>query len=221
MARVAAEAHQRRTQAERRNGSEDALLSAAAELIAERGIDRSTLASIGERAGTSRGLPTHYFGTKDALVEQLAARIQDDILERTLDAVSRQPGEPAEVSGLDVIRLSVDTYLELFERPTAEVRALIVMWGATFPAEAAIDGMRQADQRNYDGWAELVTVGQQDGSVRPDIEAGPTAVLLTGMIRGVAALLLTDSEITDMRHVRETCRTWITAALAPPPPAGP
>ena len=69
---MAAEAPQRRTQAERRNGSEDALLAAAAELIAERGIDRSTLAGIGERAGTSRGLPTHYFIGRDGKIRDLA-----------------------------------------------------------------------------------------------------------------------------------------------------
>ena len=212
---MAAGAHHRRTQAERRSGSEDALLAAAAELIAERGIDRSTLASIGERAGTSRGLPTHYFGTKDALVEQLAERVQDEIWERMLDVVSERPGAPDEVSALEFIRLSVDTYLGLFERPTADVRALIVMWGATFPAEAAIDGMRKADRRNYEGWAELVAAGQDDGSIRGDVEPGPVAVLLTGMIRGIAALLLTDSDVTDMRRVRETCHAWITAALAP------
>jgi AcrR family transcriptional regulator len=212
---VAAEAPQRRTQAERRNGSEDALLAAAAELIAERGIDRSTLAGIGERAGTSRGLPTHYFGTKDALVEQLAERVQDDIQTRMLDTIAERPGAPDEISGLERIRLSVDIYLELFEHPTSAVRALIVMWGATFPSEAAIGGMTAADRRNYEGWAELVTTGQNDGSVRTDVEAGPTAVLLTGMIRGVAALLLTDSDLTDMRQVRATCHAWITAALAP------
>ena len=44
----------RRTQAERRAASEAALLSAAAELIAERGFERTSLRSIGARAGTSR-----------------------------------------------------------------------------------------------------------------------------------------------------------------------
>ena len=212
---MVAEARRRRTQAERHNGSEHALLAAAAELIAERGIDRSTLASIGERAGTSRGLPTHYFKTKDALVEQLAERVQDYIQERMHDVARDRPGDPGDITGLDLIRLSVDTYLELFEHPSAEVRALIVMWGATFPSEAAIAGMQRADRRNYEGWAELVTTGQHDGSVRSDAEAGPVAVLLTGMIRGVAALLLTDSDITDMGRVRATCQTWITAALDP------
>jgi len=42
-------------------------------------------------------------------------------------------------------------------------------------------------------------------------------VLLTGMIRGIAALPITDSDITDMRRVREACHAWITAAQTPTP----
>jgi len=42
-------------------------------------------------------------------------------------------------------------------------------------------------------------------------------VVLTGMISGIAALLITDSDITDMRRVREACHAWITAALTPTP----
>ncbi len=41
-------------QAQRRSESEEALFDAAAEVIAERGTDRASLASIGERAGGSR-----------------------------------------------------------------------------------------------------------------------------------------------------------------------
>jgi hypothetical protein len=135
-----------------------------------------------------------------------------------LDTIAQRPGAPDDITGLERIRLSVDIYLERFEHPTAAVRALIVLWGATFPSEAAIGGMTEADRRNHEGWSELVRVGQHDGSVRPDIDAGATAVLLTGMIRGVAALLLTGSGLTDMRQVRATCQALITAALAPATP---
>src|SRR5262245_25666186 len=86
----------RRTQAERRSQSEGALLDAAAELIAERGVEGTSLASIGERAGVSRGLPTHHFGSKDALVARLARRAQNGIrraTQRTLDQARRSIDE--------------------------------------------------------------------------------------------------------------------------------
>ena len=64
--------------------------------------------------------------------------------------------------GLDLVRVSIDAYLELFEHPTANDRVLIVTWGATFPSESSIEGMLDADRRAYEGWADLIRRGQQD-----------------------------------------------------------
>ena len=208
---------QRRTQAERRSDSEEALLNAAAELIAERGVDRASLASIGQSAGTSRGLPTHHFGSKDVLVARLARRVQEHVVASVLESLEqRAHRKPEQVAALDLLRTTLDTYLELFENPTPDERALIVMWGATFPSNASIGGMLEADRRSYDGWADLIRHGQEDGSIRADVDATSAAVALFGLMRGVAALLLTESDIIDMRNVRATCDRWIVAALAPP-----
>jgi AcrR family transcriptional regulator len=200
-------AEERRTQAQRRSRSEEALLDAAAELIAERGMDRASLAGIGERAGVSRGLPTHHFGSKDGLIARLAERAQEHIRSALEDRVTQ-------VSALELVRTTVDAYLELFERPTAEVRALLVMWGSTFPSSASVAGMIEAERRSYAGLSELIATGVTDGSICPDADPTASAALLFGMMRGIAALLLTDSELTDMRRVRTTCQDWITKSLA-------
>jgi AcrR family transcriptional regulator len=205
----------RRTQVERRRDSERALLAAATEVIAERGVEGASLAVIGERAGTSRGLPTHHFGSKDALVARVADRAQDRLSEVMLAAIERSRRHAEEMPGLDLVRSSVDTYLELFEHPTAEDRVLIVMWGATFPSQSSIEGMLDADRRAYAGWADLIVRGQDDGSIRSDADPTASAVLLHGMLRGVAALLLTESSYTDMTSVRGTVDAWISGALAP------
>ncbi|MHB1775888.1 MAG: TetR/AcrR family transcriptional regulator [Acidimicrobiales bacterium] len=202
---------ERLTQAERRGRSEEALLDAAAELIAERGVDRASLALIGERAGLSRGLPTHHFGSKDTLVARLAARAQDRIADVMTAVAELRAGT---LSGLDVIDVTVDSYLALFEDPDPDVRALLVMWGSTFPSLSSVAGMVEAERRSYDGLSEVIADGQRDGSIRPDVDPAGAAVLLLGMIRGIAALELTDSSITDMRRVRQTCRDWVTRSLA-------
>jgi AcrR family transcriptional regulator len=205
----------RRTQAERRNRSEDALLDAAAGLVAERGVDRASLAGIGERAGVSRGLPTHHFGTKDELVARLAERAQDRIERAMEEAAKLRHGRLRdEMTGLELVQLTVDSYLELFSDPSPYHRALLVMWGSTFPSGTGVAGMAEAERRSYDGLAGVIERGQQDRSIRPDVEPVAAAVLLLGTIRGVAALLLTDSAIVEMGQVRETCRTFITHGLA-------
>jgi AcrR family transcriptional regulator len=215
---MAERAPERRTQAERRSASEEALIRAAAELIAERGIAGASLASIGERAGTSRGLPTHHFGSKDVLVARVAQHAQDRLEAAAISSLERTQ-RIDEAGALERVRTMVATYLTLFEHPSPEVRALIVMWGATFPAESSIDGMLEADQRGYRGWADLIMRGQHDGSIRSDVDPIGTAVLLLGFLRGVAALVLTESSIVDMSNIRAICDDWITAALAGTPPA--
>jgi AcrR family transcriptional regulator len=205
----------RRTQVERRQESERALVAAAAEVIAERGVEGASLATIGERAGTSRGLATFHFGSKDALVARVAAAAQDRLTEVMLAAVGPSSDGALDIPGLEWLRASVDTYLALVEHPSAEDRVLIVMWGATFPSQSSIEGMLDADRRAYDGWAGLIERGQRDGSIRMDVDARASAVILHGMLRGVAALLLTESAYTDMTSVRATVDRWIEAALEP------
>lgn len=189
-------------------------MAAAAEIIAERGINGASLATIGGRAGTSKTLATFHFGSKDALIARVARSAQDRITDVLLAAFEKSQLDPAQVTGLEALRTSVDTYLELFDHPTPEDRVLIVMWGATFPSESSIEGMLDADQRAYDGWAALIGRGQHDGSIRPDLDAAASAVVLHGLLRGVAALLLTESDYTDMTSVRATVDTWITSVLA-------
>lgn len=203
----------RRTQAERRSQAEDKLLDAAAELIADRGVQGASLASIGGRAGVSRGLPTHHFGSKEALVATLATRAQGRIGEEILAAQRRQAGRSGELSALEQVFTTVDAYLEMFEDPTPDLRALLVMWGSTFPSSASVDGMADAERRSYEGLSQLIVTGQQDGSVRADVDPAATAVVLHGLMRGVAALLLSDGGSVDTANVRRTCHDWISSAL--------
>ncbi len=75
--------------------------------------------------------------------------------------------------------------------------------------------MADAERRSYEGLSQLIAAGQQDGSVRTDVDPIATAVLLHGLMRGLAALRLTDSGLTDMRGVRRASREWISLSLAP------
>jgi AcrR family transcriptional regulator len=206
---------ERQSQAERRNRSEDALLDAAAELVAERGVQGASLASIGGRAGLSRGLPTHHFGSKDALVARLAQRTQSEIAEEMQERERQYAARTGTLTSLDEILLTVDSYLEMFEDPTPDQRALLVMWGSTFPSAASVDGMAEAERNSYEGLSRIIIAGQREGSIRPGVDPIATAVLLHGLMRGLAALRLTDRGRTNMGGVRQACHDWVRAALAP------
>src|SRR5207245_1194918 len=110
--RVTATAHpRRRTQAERRAASEAALLRAAAELIAERGFERTSLRGIGARAGTSREMPAYHFGSKEGLISRLADRAHERTLEATAEALGCTDRRIEELSALEALRVTIETYL--------------------------------------------------------------------------------------------------------------
>ena len=83
LARVAAPAARRRGPGSTENGqrSRDRVLSAAADLIAEAGIDQVRVAEIARRAGMSSGQVMYYFASKEhILLETLAWRDHQDIM---------------------------------------------------------------------------------------------------------------------------------------------
>ena len=199
----------RRTQADRRHEAEEALLDAAAELFAEHGVTQASLAQIGERAGYSRGLANHHFGSKDALVDRLARRSQ----ERFFRALAQVDAD----TGRDGIVRMVEAYLSHFEEPTAEGRSLLVMWGATFPGRASVAGFVEADQRARDAVAAWVVRGQEDGSVAPEVEPAAFAAALLGLVRGVAAQQLAEPGAVDAQRLRAQCRRLVELGLGAGP----
>ena len=66
----------RRTQAQRRTQAEERLVEASIDLINSGGTQAVTLAQVGVRAGYSRGIVTHHFGTRDKLLQAVAQQLQ-------------------------------------------------------------------------------------------------------------------------------------------------
>lgn len=75
LARPYSRGRSRRTQAERRAAAIERMLDAAITLISETGYRGTTLAEIGHRAGYSRGLAHHYFGSKLGLMRAVAKEL--------------------------------------------------------------------------------------------------------------------------------------------------
>ena len=205
----------RRTQAERRIAAKDGLLGAAAELFAAQGVAETSLAQIGERAGYSRGLANHHFGSKSELIERLAQRVQTAFT----DALQISESDNALETILHIVR----TYVGHSEALSSELRALFILWGASFPAESSVIGMAEADARTRATLATWVERGQVDGSVSTDVQPGAVAAVLIGTLRGVVAQRLVDPEAFDLAAVQAECERMVSAGLTPsePPTAKP
>jgi AcrR family transcriptional regulator len=185
----------KRTQAERRAEAERRVLEAAAQIVAERGIDGVTLAEAGERAGYSRGLPGHYFGSKDEMLAAMAESIIEEFGEARR---TRQRGK----TGLASLMAAIDAY---FERPAmgaAKVRAFtaVLMGAAHKPALA--QAVADFNRDTATDLGRLIQTGIEAGDIRPDLDPRTQALILMASLRGIMAQWVLDPDGIDLAQVR-------------------
>ena len=80
-----------RPQGGQRQQGRSALLRAARELMAEKGLPRVTVREVAERAGVGAALVNYYFGSKAGLLDAIVQQHAEDVRRRLHEAVSR-PG---------------------------------------------------------------------------------------------------------------------------------
>ncbi|MDQ0809997.1 AcrR family transcriptional regulator [Streptomyces sp. B3I7] len=188
-----------RTQKQRRDEAESALLNAAAELVAAQGLRALTLARVGERAGYSRGLVTHYFGSKQALVERLARAAQSGFV----------PGLDGLPPGLDRLLRLIDGYLAQQAKHARPLnRAFLILWmeAATSPDLAPL--FRDRTEAFRADLREDLTAGIADGTIRPGLPLDETTAAIVAQLRGLALQSLVDPD-SALVHVHDM-RAYLT-----------
>ena len=182
----------RRTQQERREKTEVALLTAAAELVVQDGVRSVTLARIGERAGYSRGIVTHQFGTKRAMLEALARATQTGFV----------PGLADLPPGLERLLRLIDGYIGALDGIGLMNRAFLLLWAeaATAPELAPI--FRERDEAFRADIRDDIAVGITEGTVHPDTCSDDVAVAVVGQLRGIGLQYLLDPGAIDIGRLR-------------------
>jgi AcrR family transcriptional regulator len=200
----------RRTQQERRDQAEAALLNAAAELIVEEGVRSLTLARVGERAAYSRGLVTHYFGSKQALLQRLAHATQSGFV----------PGLDGLPPGLGRLLSLIDGYIGALGQMRMQNRAFLLLWAEAATASDLAGIFRERDESFRAELRADVTAGIADGTVRPDTPADEVAVAVLAQLRGIGLQRLVDSPAVDTERLRRSVTGQWRRALTPegPPP---
>jgi len=110
----------RRTQAERRAATQDALLRATIDCLVEYGYRDSTTARIADRAGVSRGAQVHHFPTKADLVAAAISHLARRRAEHLTGQAKRLP------PGRDRVTGALDLLWAMQTGPLAE--ATLELW---------------------------------------------------------------------------------------------
>ena len=206
---VSTPAPARRRQADRRSEAEQRLITAAAELIAESGPASVTLAKVGERAGYSRGLAAHHFGSKAALMERVASDVSRSFSDAFSDALE------GTTTLLDELLALVATYLEIIADPPAANRARLVLIAdavAHRDAEAR-EIVSAADIEFRAALARRLRSGSERNELPADLDPDAFATLLVGLLRGVTFETMLDPSI-DLAAIHAEVRSIITSRLA-------
>jgi AcrR family transcriptional regulator len=199
----------RRTQEERRTEAEQRLLAAAAELIAEVGPSGITLANVGERAGYSRGLATHHFGSKGAMMQRLVDSVTYGFREQVFV-------ESASDTVLDQALGLVRAYFHELAQARPANRARLVLW-----ADAVATGtpdirsaMLASDRAFREELAKRIQRGQATGEFAGSVDPRAAATVIIGMLRGVALQSMLDDEL-DLDACRIEIEEVLTKRIQP------
>ncbi|MFF1723534.1 TetR/AcrR family transcriptional regulator [Streptomyces sviceus] len=196
------------TKQERRDLSEQALLEAAGRLVARRGVDQTSVADVGTEAGYSRGLVNHHFGSKVAMLRRVARESQRELVQ----IVEGLTGSP-----LDSLLVLVRSYLTWVDQHPDEARAYFAMWGSALPEESVLrEVFAEFDSDLRGKTEEFVRSGQENGTVRSDVDPSGAATAVTGMLRGTGAQLLIAPGSLDFETVCTACEHFVLGALTKP-----
>lgn len=179
----------RRRQEERTALSDRLLREAAITLLIERGIAGTTLAAIGERAGYSRGLVTHRFGSKAGLL----AYVHDTVAAQWTAHVKDAVGESV---GMEALRRVIEAvYGFLVEEPDAMRAMYLLRYASIDPSSeyrANVSKVHRAQKRDVQRWIEA---GQSSDSINVGVQAALAAELFCASLDGLLYRWLVSPEI--------------------------
>jgi len=199
----------RRTQAQRRALSADAVILAATKLFAEQGYTRTSLAEIGQAAGYSRGIVRERFGTKERLFELVLESIRDVFNGFLSPALEGR-------AGVEKILAFAESYLAAIEHIPAEMSAIYRL-----RAEAAVGEVqfRKRFQEIDEWFRSIVRGGLEEGIAAGDVssllDANHAATLIVGMLRGTVLQWLMSPAEVNPAAMHDSTRSIILKIIRP------
>ncbi|GGK44881.1 TetR family transcriptional regulator [Planomonospora parontospora subsp. parontospora] len=186
---------------ERTQESRRLLVTAAAELFAEKGYRQTSFIDIAERAGISRGSIPWHFGNKLGLLESVV----DDRLQAVLAGLPPVPGEPVpgELSGDPL-----DQVMDFIRLPAT--RLFITLLAEAVEAGSPI---REHYARLHAALRQAVRARIPAEALPPGTTSEALTVLLVGAVIGVHAQWRVAPEAVDLEAVRATVRALLPAGL--------
>ena len=154
------------------------ILSAAATIFAEYGIDGASMAQIAQAADVSKATIYHYFESKDALVEALVRRLFDE--DRTeIEQLIRSK---------ESVAARIRTYIQGLSQLLERNRDLYPIFAESKVITSRRPNIQAILQAYYQGYVDdfqvIIEQGRVSGEIRPDTDSATAALALVSTIEG-------------------------------------
>ena len=181
------------------------LLDAAVAVFLERGYAESSLEEVARRAGVSKGLVYHHFGSKERLLLALHEECDQRLKQRVLAA---DVGGPVPAN--------------LMRGMKAFVRAIADMPSArlTLLETPAVPGLREHVERDQEAWTDSIAAELQRGVRRGEIaplDTNMAARALLGALHATALAVLASTNPRQASRGAQQALARLIAGLAPLP----
>ena len=185
------------------------MLDAAIELILEHGIEKTTLAAIGEKAGYSRGLATYRFGSKAGLFDAVCKSISREWLHYLHAGVGAQ-------TGIEAMCTALDAFFKFVSDFPREAQVLQILYcGAASPKSEFRETSVSIHQRQRDDVADWVRAAQKSGSIRDDVDPVSVAAQYIAYISGMTYLWVISPESIDFAKANDDMKRHLQLSLSP------
>lgn len=163
------------------------MIGGAVQLINSVGVTGATLKAIGERAGYSRGLATHHFGSKAGLFRALLRRVHAEFLEELHTRVGER-------TGVEALEVANEVHRDYLLRHRDRIRAMYILWfGALDPGSDFKPNVARFMQRQRETMARWIRDGQASGQIPASIDAARMAQQIYASLIGVNLQWLVDA----------------------------
>ena len=185
----------KRTQVERRAAAERRLFVAGVRLASEKGFDGFSLAELGELAGFSRGLPAHYFGSKDNFQKQLVKFI--------IAEFNNNQEIPEPKKDLSSLVKTIEKAFDISDEDMIYSRILLIILSDTSGKFLAFEELEAFCNRTIDNIENDLRQGMSDGYIRKDIDPKLISRILIKTICTVIQMALSDDQIEPKKTGQE------------------
>jgi AcrR family transcriptional regulator len=174
------------------------IVTAAAEVMYERGLFDTRIGDIAERAGTSSPTILYYFESKDRLLEEAVAYADAQFYER----LSEGQAQIASPAGR-LVHLIEET--SLGPGGLNDYTLWMEIWVRARRDPSVRDAYFRLDRRQRRLIADIVRAGQTAGEFRSGADADDFALLLSGLLDGLGVQVTLGQPDVSPERLVETC----------------